>query len=180
MLNIPDSERLIYRFLTQNDTDLLFDLDQDPEVMKYINGGKVSTMEDLTQVMLPRMASYADQSKGWGLWGVFTKDNAAFIGWILVRPMDFFSDNPKWQDLELGWRFKQSSWGKGYATEAAIAVKNTLETTQQITHFTALAFPDNQGSINIMKKLGMTYVKTDIHKDPLGDDEVVYYQQSIE
>ena len=179
MLHVPNSERLTYRFLTPNDAGLLFELDQDTEVMKYINGGTMSTMDDINNVMLPRMASYANPIKGWGLWGVFTQNDKAFIGWVLVRPMDFFSDSPKSHDLELGWRFKRTSWGKGYGTEAAIAVKGALAATQQMTHFSAIAFPDNQGSINIMKKLGMTYIKTDIHCDPLGNEEVVYYQQKI-
>ncbi len=38
---------------------------------------------------------------------------------------------------------------------------------------------DNLASIHVMKKLGMKYVKTAIHKDPLGDDEVVYYQMLV-
>jgi RimJ/RimL family protein N-acetyltransferase len=39
--------------------------------------------------------------------------------------------------------------------------------------------PGNAASINIMKKLGMSYIKTDIHRDPLGDEEVVYYTLEI-
>ena len=48
------------------------------------------------------------------------------IGWILVRPMDFFSSKPIWHDIELGWRFLRSTWGKGYATEAAIHIQQAL------------------------------------------------------
>ena len=40
--------------------------------------------------------------------------------------MHFFSDTPEFDNLELGWRFFRSSWGKGYASEAAIHIKQAL------------------------------------------------------
>ena len=70
-------------------------------------------------------------------------------------------------------------WGKGYATEAAQAVKNALIQETKPSYLTAIAEEDNLGSINVMKKLGMDYLKTDLHKDPLGDAELVYYQLKL-
>lgn len=175
MVRIKNSERLSYALMDASDADQLHDLDQDPDVMKYINGGKISSWQDIQDIMLPRMASYRNPEKGWGLWKVTVTESQKFIGWILVRPMHFFSSDRDDSDWELGWRFKQSSWGRGYATEAALAVIAALNTQCHQHHFSAIAFPENQASINIMKKLGMHYVKTDIHKDPLGDEEVVYY-----
>ncbi len=176
MIKVINSERLSYRLMNEEDAQLLFELDQDPAVMKYINGGKMTTMKEVEDVMLPRMASYTDPEKGWGLWAVFTLGENEFIGWVLVRPMDFFSSERNDQDIELGWRFKQSSWGKGYATEAAKSVLDALQKSAQYLQFTALALPENTASINIMKKLGMQFIKTDLHEDPLGDMEVDYYQ----
>ena len=34
-----ETERLILRRLTENDVDHLFELDSDPEVMRYLTGG---------------------------------------------------------------------------------------------------------------------------------------------
>jgi len=42
-----------------------------------------------------------------------------------------------------------------------------------------LAVEGNIASINIMKKLGMTFLKKEIHKDPIWEEEVVYYQLAI-
>ncbi|MFT4926453.1 MAG: RimJ/RimL family protein N-acetyltransferase [Phenylobacterium sp.] len=174
-----DSSRLSYALMTADDIQLMFDLDQDPEVMRYINGGTPSTMTSLREVMIPRMQSYSNENKGWGLWKVTVKQDQQFIGWVLVRPMDFFSDTPAWQDIELGWRFKQSSWGKGYATEAASAIKDALIAKGDIEYLSAIVIEGNAASINIMEKLGMSYIKTDVHKDPLGDMEVVFYQLAV-
>ncbi len=176
---IPQSDRLSYVLMGAEDADLLFELDQDIEVMRYINGGKMTSREDIQQVFLPRMASYSNSEKGWGLWKVMLSESDEFIGWILVRPMDFFSEKPQWDNLELGWRFMQKAWGHGYATEAASAIMHKLSERGLAKQFSAIAMPGNQASIQIMKKLGMTYLKTDINKDPLGDVEVVYYQTSV-
>ncbi len=176
---VKDTERLSFDLMGADDAQLLFELDQDVEVMRYINGGKMTTMQDVHDVFIPRMAKYTDASKGWGLWKVCLRKNQEFIGWVLVRPMDFFSEQPQWDNLELGWRFKRSSWGQGYATEAAERIKSTLIETQDIKKLSAIAMPDNKASINIMKKLGMQYLKTDLHKDPLGDEVVVYYEMAV-
>lgn len=175
-MKVIDSERLSFALMGPEDAQLLFELDQDVEVMRYINGGKMTTMQDVHDVFIPRMAKYTDANKGWGLWKVCLRSSHEFIGWVLVRPMDFFSENPQWDNLELGWRFKRSSWGKGYATEAAEQIKSALINSQDIKKLSAIAMPDNKASINIMKKLGMQYLKTDLYKDPLGDEVVVYYE----
>lgn len=174
-MKVKDSQRLSYSMIDVSDAEFLFQLDQDPEVMKYINGGKPNSMQEIKQVLLPRLMSYASKDKGWGLWKVSLKDDGEAIGWILVRPMNFFSDSPELDNLELGWRFFQKEWGKGFATEAARQLMNAIHQQRSIRMFSAIAMPSNSASINIMTKLGMEYQKTAIHKDPLGEDEVVYY-----
>lgn len=180
MVSIPNSERLKFTFITPEHKQQLFDLDQDPEVMKYINGGKPSTWDDIHHRFLPRLKAYSNAKKGWGLWMVETLENNEYLGWVLVRPLEFFNDEkPTEQDnLELGWRFFKKSWGKGYGTEAAQAIVNALQKqNSEIRLFTAEAELGNTGSINIMKKLGMAYLKTDILKEAGFEDmEVVYYQ----
>ena len=175
-MQINDSERLTYQLMGLNSADLMYELDQDPQVLKYINHGICPTLDEIKNTFLPRLAKYYNPDKGWGLWGVYLKETGEYIGWVLVRPMDFFGDQPKWHDIELGWRFKQFTWGKGYGTEAAQQVMAALSKQPDIHYFTAIAMEENTASINIMKKLGMKYVKTDIHKDAdFDDEEVVYY-----
>lgn len=175
-MQVNDSDRLIYRPMTLDDHNLMFELDNDPAVMEFITDGKIPTMEEIQQIAIPRLAKYLNVEKGWGLWNAFLKDSGEYIGWVLVRPMNFFGDEPILDDIELGWRFKQSCWGKGYGTEAAKQVMTALSELPYIKRFTALAVEDNIASIKIMKKLGMIYEKTDLYKDAqFGDLEVVYY-----
>lgn len=178
-MNISPSERLSFRLLDENDTELFFDLDSDPEVMRFINGGKPCTLDDIYNTYIPRLMKYTNTDNGWGMWGVFIKKTSDFAGWILVRPMHFFSDNPEWDNLELGWRFKRAYWGKGIATEAATQVAKAIAQNKSVKKFSAIADEHNLDSIKVMKKLGMNFVKQYLHHDPLGDAEVVCYEKVL-
>jgi RimJ/RimL family protein N-acetyltransferase len=186
---VVNSTRLSYRLMTLDDADLLFEVDQDAEVMKFISDGVKSTMKDIKETMIPRLAAYRNVQKGWGIWQVNIRETNEYIGWVLVRPMDYFSpifdtNNPLRDNIELGWRFMAKAWGKGYATEAAAqimqsmtqAFNNEHDTQPAIKSYCAIADPDNTASINIMRKLGMKYIKTYTHHDTLGDWYVVYYE----
>ena len=175
-MHIENSARLAYQLIDVSDSVFLFQLDQDPEVMRYINGGKMTPQEDINTLFIPRINAYKNIAKGWGLWKVKVIETQQDIGWILVRPMDFFSDQPVWHDIELGWRFMQSAWGKGYASEAAIHIQQALAKQPENECFSAIAVKDNLASIAVMKKMGMQYIKSYTHSDSqLGDLAVVLY-----
>jgi RimJ/RimL family protein N-acetyltransferase len=177
-MKINNSSRLSYRLMNSNDTDPLFQLDQDPQVMKFISDGEISSREKVATVFIPRMEAYRNESKGWGLWQVNMCETNEYIGWVLARPMNFFSDKPEFNNIELGWRFFQKSWGKGYASEAAQHIKNSLAENKAYQAFSAIADEDNLASIGVMKNIGMSYLRTYLHTDPLFECQVVYYQMS--
>ena len=176
---IKNSERLKFRLMDIGDAQVLWALDQDPEVMKFLNGGKSTSIEQVKSVFIPRMDKYRDSKLGWGIWQVVDKITDEYLGWVLIRPMSFFTESPNVNDLELGWRFFKCTWGKGYATEAAIAIKNAVTANSDVTHVSALTVADNLASIGVMKKMGMSFVSAYLHKDPIGDFDAVHYQMSV-
>lgn len=178
-MDVPDSSRFSYHFVTADDADFLWSLDQDEEVMRYLNGGRKTTRDEINQIFLPRLAAYSKRNKGWGLWRVSEKSTGgADLGWILVRPMGYFSDDRDDENIELGWRFSRECWGQGVATEAARQLKQCL-TEHGYRRFSAIALPGNLGSIAVMKKLGLTFSHQFRYKDDVFDEDVVVYTQSI-
>jgi RimJ/RimL family protein N-acetyltransferase len=175
-MKINNSARLSYQLMTADDAELLYQLDQDPEVMRFISDGKPSSRETIAHILVPRMQAYLNLDKGWGLWQVNITETDEYIGWVLVRPMNFFSDLPEFTNLELGWRFFRSSWGKGFASESAQHIKDALAVMPEYKKFSAIADEENLGSIGVMKNLGMSYIKTYLHIDPLFECNVAYYQ----
>lgn len=178
-MNVPRTTRLYFRLMDVDDGQLLFDLDNDPEVMKYLTRGKVSSMETIKEVFIPRMQAYRNEQKGWGLWQVNTISDNAFIGWVLIRPMGFFDDEMDCSDIEIGWRFKRNSWGNGYASEAANAVATQIAKQYQVKTLSATALSDNIGSINVMQKLGMSFVNEYAHNDEQGVQKAVLYRTNV-
>lgn len=163
----------------QDDAQALWQLDQDPEVMHFLNGGKPNSMDDINTICLPRLAKYTNKDKGWGIWQVSNKITNEYLGWVLARPMEFFTDKANTDDIELGWRFFKKSWGNGYATEAAIAIKDALIAHGSISFVSALAVEENIASTQVMKKIGMSLLRKYRHEDPLGDFDAVHYQVAV-
>lgn len=175
---IPDSERLAYELVSEKHAEFLWSIDQDEQVMKYINGGKRTSRDDIDGVFLPRIKAFSNPALGWGVWKVTEKSSGEDIGWILVRPMLFFTATPQSDNLELGWRFKRETWGKGYATEAARAVRDNLF-EMGVELFSAISLPDNKASIAVMKKLGMEFSHQMHYQDEVFEGDVVVYQQDL-
>jgi RimJ/RimL family protein N-acetyltransferase len=180
MITIANSQRLKYALIQDDEAELLYELEKDPDVMHFINGGQTVTLDEVIKHSIPRLQAYRDSQKGWGLWKVSKTDNGEYLGWVLIRPENFFNQHHTDEsNLEIGWRFKQSSWGHGYATESAQAIMDGIYQQTNVNRFHAIAVKSNLASIKIMTKLGMTFKKEYLHQDKLGDSMAVYYEKSL-
>ncbi|NOZ64961.1 MAG: GNAT family N-acetyltransferase [Alphaproteobacteria bacterium] len=168
------TDRLYFAMMTKDDGDLMLNLDSDPEVMRHITHGKTTTAAEMRDFYIPRMLSYYNPAKGWGLWKAFRRTDDEFIGWFLLRPM---ADDP--QAVEIGWRFKQEFWGMGYGTEGARLFRDHAFGQDNVRKLVAIALPENKGSRRIMEKIGMSYIKTYSHKDPQFPAETVVLYEMV-
>lgn len=112
------TERLALRRLTEADVDNLFDLDSDPEVMRYINGGRPTPRDVVLNEALPQFLHYYGCFAGFGFWAAIEKSTGEFLGWFHFRPAE--GGDP--DEVELGYRLRRYAWGKGYATEGSRAL----------------------------------------------------------
>lgn len=166
-----ETERIVLREFEPGDEHLLFDLDIDPEVMRYINGGipsKPSDMENLRKKTIPNLLKYHERGDGYGFWIALEKPSNTFIGWFHLRPA--YDDGSL---IELGYRMKRMAWGKGYGTEVSKALVKKGFEDLGVDVIVAIAMPGNEGSINIMKKCGMTFEKEYMYN---GETKVERYR----
>jgi RimJ/RimL family protein N-acetyltransferase len=175
-LQVPDSARLKFRLMDSSDAPLWFELDQDPEVMRYLNDSKPTTWEELNEHLIPRINKFTDPAAGCGLWEVARKADGAYLGWILVRQYGFDTPYHEPDNIEFGWRLKRHCWGQGIATEAARAILERLRDNPAIRVFSSLAVSENLASIVVMRKLGMRFVDIRIHQTPMRNYSVEYYE----
>ena len=155
-----ETSRLILRQFTEDDVDNLLALDSDADVMRFINGGVASSREAITIKFLPDVLSYYCEYDNLGFWAIVEKSSQEFLGWVVLRPESRFRiakllDVAEPDAMELGYRLRKVSWGKGYATEASQALIDKALTQWNVKKIIAWALPENKASIRVMEKLGM-------------------------
>ncbi len=145
----PLTERLQLRRWQPADLAPLAAMNADPAVMRYFAG---TANADASQRSIAGWQA-AFEARGWANWAVETKDSAEFIGFVgLTVPARVFSFSPC---VEIGWRLAQRFWGRGYATEAALAALalgfDRLRLAE-IVSFTSLV---NTPSRAVMQRIGL-------------------------
>jgi ribosomal-protein-alanine N-acetyltransferase len=147
---VIETKRLLLRTFTMEDAPLLYELNLDPDVIRYT----LDPIKDidharqvLEQVILPQYALYNH-----GRWAVLVKPGLGFIGWCGLKYV------PERNEIDLGYRFIKQAWGKGYATEAAYASIRYGFEKLNLQRITGRAMPGNTGSLKVLQKCGMTYV----------------------
>lgn len=151
---IIETDRLLLRTFTIDDAQLLYELNHDPDVIRYT----YDPMKDiehakqvLEEVILPQYTLYNH-----GRWAVHLKSNLEFIGWCGLK---FIAER---NEIDLGYRFAKKYWGKGYATEAAFAcIKYGFEELN-LQRIIGRATPENTGSISVLQKCGMRYIGEEV------------------
>lgn len=151
-----ETERLVLRRFTEADLDNLVDLDSDPDVMRFINGGTPTSRDVIQNEILPRFLRCYEQYDGYGRWAAIEKSTGDFLGWFHFRPLQGTSpDEP-----ELGYRLRKAAWGKGYGTEGSRALIRKGFAELGVRRVFATTYQDNLGSRRVMEKVGMTLVRT--------------------
>lgn len=126
---------------------------RDPEVMHFGDG--VQSAAWVHQWLQRRLEDYR-QEPGLGVWAVVEKSSGEVMGYC---GLFFFPDVCGQPEIEIGYRLARSHWGRGYATEAARAVRDYAFQTLGVQRLIALVDPENTASIRVAEKLGMVYEK---------------------
>lgn len=150
-----ETERLILRRFTGADADELFALDDDPQVMRYINGGLPASLEEIERTDLPHFLRQYETLPGWGFWAAIERSTGALLGWFHLCPdKGAPADEP-----ELGYRLHRFAWGRGYATEGSRALIDKAFRELGAGRVVANTMVVNDASWRVMEKSGMRRVR---------------------
>ncbi len=140
------------------DADAFRPISSDPEVMRYINGGRPWTEEELAEFIARQMR----HAESWGfcLWRMVQKSDGATIGFCGLQPLGIGLRN----EVEIGWWLARRCWGQGLATEAARSVMEYAFRSVGLERVIAIAQPENGASRRVMEKIGMQYESELEHK----------------
>lgn len=160
---ILETERLILRKKVVEDAPFFFELNSNYNVVKYTGDDSFLNLEEAENIVRYVINQYKEN--GYGRWLVIEKETNNPIGWCGLK---FHTDT---KETDIGYRFLESAWGKGYATESAKACIDYGFKVLKLNRIYGQAMKENVNSINVLKKLGMTYLREDLCE---GHDSYVY------
>ena len=147
---ILQTDRLTLRLLDMRDAQAIFEIIQDEHVTKltYMITHHES-LED-TEKWIERILDLYEKD-GVIPFVVIDKHTDELLGccfaWYLA----------KHARMDVGYFYKESSWGKGFATEALQALIQFLCTSTNCVRVEATCDPENKGSARVLEKAGMQY-----------------------
>lgn len=151
-----ETERLIIRDLEAFDAKGIFELDSDPKVHEFLGKNPIKTIKEAEGVINGIRQHYVEN--GIGRWAIVDKKTNDFIGWTGLKYEQNLRKNFSYYDL--GFRLRSKYWGKGIATEAAIACLNYGFDTLNLNEICAAVNIDNLASNKILQKIGLRFIET--------------------
>jgi RimJ/RimL family protein N-acetyltransferase len=146
---ILETDRLILREFKLEDARPMEAVLGDPDVMEFSEG--VMDTEGVATWLKFAKEGYA--RRGYGPWAIIEKSSEAVIGYC---GLFHFPDINGREEIEIGYRLARKQWGKGYATEAALAVRDNAFNSLGMRRLICMVDPHNTRSVRVAEKLGMT------------------------
>lgn len=160
------TDRLCLRTPTEGDAEALYDLFRDPGIMHGLGKEPVSTLKE-AQVLTE------DGIAGWrtGGLGPFVLETASARRRVVGQAGLMIFDTRDWTpstrasagshaQFELGWALIREHWGRGYATEAAAAIRDWSHERRPSDRLVSLITPDNIRSQRVAERLGAIPTET--------------------
>lgn len=166
-----ESDRLALRRIEPKDFDFFIQLHADPEVSRYLPHGKPRSPEESLAWLQAVLQSY--ETLALGQLAVFRRSDGTLIGRcglsdLAVEARAGVAAVPRgWYqraeasssaeivfERELGYTFHRTSWGQGYASEAAHCVFGYARDVLRLPRVISLIHPENLRSLRVAQRLG--------------------------
>lgn len=141
--------------------------------MQFSMGVKSSSE---TAAWLQQRISGYELQPSLGLFAVVLKSTNEVIGYCGFSEFKDIEGRP---EIEIGYRFLQQHWGKGYATEAALFVQQYGFEQLNISRLVSLIDPGNLASIRVAQKTGMTFEKEVMMEGYTHPDHLYVIQKEV-
>jgi deazaflavin-dependent oxidoreductase (nitroreductase family) len=150
--------RMRLRPITIDDVDELVALDADPEVMRYLTGGKPTSRDAMIDTVHRAIGSR---------WVAFDRSTDEFVGWFGLAPT---ADD----EYEIGYRLKRVAWNHGFATEGTRALIDLAFSRLGARRLWAQTMAVNRRSRAVMERCGLRYARRfhPVFDDPIEGTEL--------
>jgi ribosomal-protein-alanine N-acetyltransferase len=170
-MNILETDRLILRTWSLNDTEALFKIYSNPELYRFTQSAPFPDVEFTRRYMKQYFIDYHNE-RGFGVWAVVEKASGELVG---TCGLDYFDDRP---ELGLGYWFDPEYWGRGYATEEARACVEYAFEKLNAPELASMTDSRNKASQRVLEKAGFTCVEIITEED--GTEGRLYVAKNLE
>jgi [ribosomal protein S5]-alanine N-acetyltransferase len=141
-----ETERIHLEILTLSDAEEVFQHFSDEHVTKFMDIEPCQDVEEAKEIIQFHLDDSGCR------WGLFDKNNHAFMGTGGFHCWDK-------SKAEIGFDLAKSYWGKGYMTEAILAMVKFGFNEMKLECIEATVEPGNFKSIKLMQRLGFEQAK---------------------
>jgi ribosomal-protein-alanine N-acetyltransferase len=149
------TERLRLRAFTPGDVPALFDILQQPEIMRYFPNPLTPDRKRVERIVDNVILHW--EAHGYGWWALEPLELKELIGWCGLTYL------PETGETEVAYLLSQAYWGRGLMPEAARASLEFGFERIGLKRIIALTHPENQRSQRVALKIGMTYLDTRLY-----------------
>lgn len=153
-----ETPRLILKLYAETDKNDLIELLTDRDVMKYVDHGVLTSEQSETLWRRLHEELYASVVET--IWAIFAKSDARYVGHAALRPRPTAK-----ADWEISYILREAEWGKGFATEIARELIRYGFEELMLTRIFATVDDDNQPSIKVLEKAGMSFERYESDED---------------
>jgi RimJ/RimL family protein N-acetyltransferase len=146
------TERLELRWLTLDDTPMMFAVWNDPAFVRYVGDRGIRSLEQArAAVEAGPLSLYTEY--GYGPFHVRRREDGVDMGICGLFRRDGL------EEPDIGFAILPDFCGMGYGFEASAAVLEHARDALGLSCVTAIVSPHNEASIGLLEKLGMRYVR---------------------
>ena len=145
-----ETDRLLLRRWRKDDLDAYARICADPEVMRYMARGPLTRGEAEAQIS---RFEKGWEMRGFGMWAAEEKGSGELVGRIGLL---YHEDWPEHDKTEVAWLLDRSRWGRGLATEGALASLRHGFEELGLERIISVTLPQNVASRRVMEKAGLT------------------------
>ena len=149
-MKVLETERLILRRVTVDDSEFILELVNDPSWLRFIGDNGVRTVDDARDYISKKLVAMYERL-GFGLYLTELKSDGAPIGICGLIKRDSL------EDVDIGFAFLPQFRGEGFGYESAAAVLKYGKRAFGLKRVVAITSPDNHSSAKLLEKLGFNF-----------------------
>lgn len=146
-LPVITTERVVLRWISEDDVDALFEVFSDSQVMRYWSSGPLADRRAAAD--LQREIADGNRNNSMFKWGLALRESNRIIGTATLFNLSLSNGR-----AELGYAMGSAHWGKGYMNEALRAFVSHAFEGLDLRRLEADVDPRNAASIRTLERLG--------------------------